>query len=234
MKTFKKIAHRGYSAEYPENTLKAFDEAINAGADMIELDIHLTSDGEIVVIHDDYIDRTSNGSGKVKDMTLDALKKFNYSYTFKGENEIPLLSEVIELVKGRAEINIEIKNLPLQYLLIEEKVIALLKKMNFSDKVIVSSFDHHSLLKVKELSPSIRRGILYDAVWLTFEQEIEFLQPFSIHPNVDVFFKQDFDFATKNGIKIYPWVAKDKATVDFFKQFDAVDGIMVNDLKIFE
>ena len=102
-KNFLKIAHRGYSERYPENTLLAFRRAMEVGADMIELDVHLSRDAYLVVLHDDYIDRTSNGSGMVRNFRLEELRSYNFNYGMKefGFIKIPLLEEVIDLTRGR-------------------------------------------------------------------------------------------------------------------------------------
>ena len=123
-------AHRGASGYAPENTLEAFKLAIDEKADGIELDVQLTKDKELVVIHDEKIDRTSNGKGYVKDYTLDELKKFNFNYGNEKYEEvkIPTLKEVYELLKPtNLIINVEIKTGIIFYEGIEEKVLKLAK-----------------------------------------------------------------------------------------------------------
>src|SRR5271156_4282030 len=106
------IAHRGASGTFPENTLAAFRAAIDAGADMCELDVHLTRDGVVVVIHDEEVDRTTDGKGRVAEMTLAEIKRLDagarYDRRFTGET-IPTLEEVFDLVEGRCSLNIELK-----------------------------------------------------------------------------------------------------------------------------
>jgi glycerophosphoryl diester phosphodiesterase len=230
-----KIAHRGYSEKYPENTLPAFEAALGAGAHMIELDVHLTRDQKLVVIHDDYIDRTSNGTGRVGDMNLSALRKFDYSYRFRerGACSIPLLEEVIDLVRGRAMLNIEIKNLPSRYRGIEAALAGRLKKMNFIDDAVVSSFDHYALDEIKRIEPGIKTGMLYSSLWLSFNREAEILGCYSVHPAVDAFDEQQARWARAQGMKVYPWVAKDAETMKRLIDSGQVDGVMVNDLELF-
>ena len=107
------FAHRGFSGKYPENTMIAFEKAVEIGVDGIELDVHLTKDNELVIIHDEDVKRTTNGEGLVKDMTLEELKKLDASATFVGQygvNPIPTLREYFELVKDTNIItNIELK-----------------------------------------------------------------------------------------------------------------------------
>jgi len=161
MKT-KIIGHRGGVSGYPENTLAAFKKAVELGADGVEFDVHLTKDGEIVVIHDESIERTMNGSGLVKDHTLAELRAMNvgefFSRDFK-EQKIPTLREVLEVVKDLEIINIELKNY-LVYPNFEEKVLKLVNEFEIRDKVIISSFNHYSLEKIKKIQPTIKTGAL--------------------------------------------------------------------------
>lgn len=161
MKT-KIIGHRGGAAGYPENTLAAFKKAVELGADGVEFDVQLTKDGEVVVIHDELIDRTMTGSGLVKDHTLKELRQMSagefFSPDFKAE-KIPTLTEVLEIVQDLEVINIELKNY-LPYPELEEKVLKLVDQFEIRDQVIISSFNHHSLQKVKKLQPTIKTGAL--------------------------------------------------------------------------
>ena len=141
----KNFAHRGFSGKYPENTMLAFEKAIEVGADGIELDVQLTKDGEIVIIHDETIDRTTDGKGYVIDYTYEELSKFEASYIYRGKvgfNKIPTLKEYFELVKDLDFItNIELKTGINEYLGIEEKVYQLIKEYKLEKKVIISSFN---------------------------------------------------------------------------------------------
>ena len=161
MKT-KIIGHRGGAAGYPENTLINFKRAVELGADGVEFDVQLSKDGEIVVIHDELIDRTMTGTGLVKDHTLQELKEMSagefYSADFK-EEKIPTLREVLEIVKDLEVINIELKNY-LPYPKLEEKVLKLVEEFDIREKVIISSFNHYSLQKVKKMQPEINTGAL--------------------------------------------------------------------------
>ena len=230
-----KIAHRGYSERYPENTMPAFRAAMEAGAHMIELDIHMAKDGSLVVIHDETIDRTSNGAGMVKEMTLQELKAYDFGY-WKGPETapIPSLEEVMDLCGDRTGLNIEIKNCPGNYEGIEKELVGLMKKKGLRESVIVSSFDHYSLARIKEIDRSVRTGMLYDALWTTFRDEVKALDPYSLHPGIDVAFSGELRWAHERGLMIYPWVARDRATVERLMGTGWVDGIMVNDLTLLE
>ena len=141
-------AHRGASGYAPENTIESFGMAIEQGADGIELDVQLTKDDVLVVIHDEWIDRTSDGKGWVKDYTFEELRKFNYNRTCpKYEHAyIPTLREVYGLIKPtKLTINVEIKSGVVFYPEIERKVIALTREMGMEDRVLYSSFNHYTL-----------------------------------------------------------------------------------------
>lgn len=155
MRLPKVIAHRGASAYAPENTMTAFEKAIELGAQGLELDVQLSSDGKLVVIHDEKLDRTSNAKGWVKDKTLDELKSLDFgswfSKAFAGE-KIPLLDEVMELISAWDGIlNIEIKSGVVIYPDIEQKVAAAISKFNMHDRIIVSSFNHYSLVNLRKI-----------------------------------------------------------------------------------
>ena len=157
-------AHRGASGYAPENTLDAFRIAAEMGADGIELDVQMTKDGELVVIHDETIDRVSDGRGYVKDYTYAELKQFNFNKThpeFEKE-QLPTLEQVYLLIKPtNLIVNVEIKTGVVDYPEIEDRVLALTERCKMSGRVIYSSFYHESIRKLKRLSPSARTGMLY-------------------------------------------------------------------------
>ncbi|MFS1513769.1 glycerophosphodiester phosphodiesterase [Chengkuizengella sp. SCS-71B] len=158
------FAHRGSSGTHPENTMVAFQEAFLVGVNGIELDVHLTKDGEVVVIHDEKLDRTTNGTGFVHEKTLKELKQSDaggwYSNYYKDET-IPTLDEVLEWASNKnLLLNIELKNDILQYEGLEEKVIQLVHNYGLFGSVIISSFNHCSLVKVKQLDKEIETAVL--------------------------------------------------------------------------
>ena len=157
------FAHRGYSGKYPENTMIAFKKALECGVDGIELDVQLTKDGEVVIIHDETIDRTTTGKGFVVDYTYEELEKFDASFKFKdlGFNKIPTLREYFQLVKDYDIVtNVELKTGINEYLGIEEKVWELIKEYNLKEKVIISSFNHFSVMRMKKIAPQLKYGFL--------------------------------------------------------------------------
>lgn len=158
------IAHRGSSEFAPENTLSAFRKALKDGAHAIELDARLTKDKEIVVIHDSKLDRTTNGYGKVEDMFLKDLKKFDAGSWFSpaySSERIPTLEEVFKLLKKKIGINIEIKPRIKHPEFMIKKCIELIEKYALHKCVLISSFEHSLVRKVKILDERISTGILY-------------------------------------------------------------------------
>lgn len=156
--------HRGASGYAPENTIPAFQKAIDQGADGIELDVQLTKDDQMVVIHDEWIDRTSDGKGWVKDYTLEELRKFNFNNGMSefGFVEIPTLREVYELIKPTdLTINVELKTGVVFYPELERKVIELTAEYGMEDRVLYSSFNHYSCVKIHDIKPDAYVGFLY-------------------------------------------------------------------------
>lgn len=158
-------AHRGASGYAPENTLEAFALAAQMQADGVELDVQLTKDGEIVVAHDETINRVSDGCGRIIDYTLAELKGFQFKKTkpeYEGECRIPTLREVFELLKDTGlTVNIELKTGILPYEGIEKKVVELVHEMGYENRVLYSSFNHRSVLKVREYDPQAKLAFLY-------------------------------------------------------------------------
>lgn len=157
-------AHRGASGYCPENTLPAFQKAFEMSSDGIELDVQMTKDGELVVCHDETVDRTSSGSGWIKDMTLAELKSLDFSCgqkDFAGVT-IPTMREVFELLADtEMVINIELKTGIVFYPGMAEKLMALTKECGFTDHVIYSSFNHYTVKHMRELDPEVKLGFLY-------------------------------------------------------------------------
>ena len=155
--------HRGNADECPENTLASFRSAIELGVDVIECDVHLSEDGGLPVIHDHLLDRTTDGSGLVRDYTMAELKRFDAGSwkdpRFSGER-IPSLDEVLAVARGSVGVAIEIKNLPLPYAGIEEAVVRAVTDAGMIHDVVVISFDHRSVKRFAELEPEILTGVL--------------------------------------------------------------------------
>lgn len=164
------FAHRGFSGYYPENTMLAFQKTAEESlADGIELDIQMTKDGELVIMHDETLDRTTNGSGYLKDYTLEELKTLSVGVNVKGffpRQTIPTLREYFTWLKTTKLItNIELKTSVFEYKGIEEKLIAMVHEFGLEEQIWYSSFNHYTIAKVKELMPEAKCGLLMDT-WL--------------------------------------------------------------------
>ncbi|MEK5444351.1 glycerophosphodiester phosphodiesterase [Fredinandcohnia sp. FSL W7-1320] len=154
--------HRGAKGLYPENTLLSFKKAIDQGVDGLELDVHLTKDGEVVVIHDETLERTTTGSGWIKDLTLAEIRKYSAGSSFTHFNEyeeawdneqVPTLEEVLTLVAPhQIELNIELKTYSVPYEGIEEKVLAIVERYGKNLEIIYSSFHLPSILRIKQIN----------------------------------------------------------------------------------
>lgn len=209
------IAHRGASGNAPENTLAAFQLAIEEGAEGIELDVHLSKDGELIVIHDDTLNRTTNGTGPVNEKELDELKTYDAGSWFDpkfSSESIPLLQEVMDIVPNDMFINVEIKNFPTIHEGIEQKLVDVLKQSERLSTTVISSFDHESLRKVKQLAPELKIGILYS---LNFVDILAYLKLFkdeevySLHPSHKAIYNQDLQPLLDAGLQIYPYTVND-------------------------
>lgn len=224
------FAHRGYSGEYPENTMLAFKKAIEVGVDGIELDVQLTKDGEIVIIHDETIDRTTDGSGYVIDYTYEKLSRFNATYKFKemGFNKIPTLREYFELVKNLEIVtNIELKTGVNQYLGIEEKVLRLIREYNLEKKVIISSFNHFSVMRMKKLAPDLKYGFLsedwiIDAGKYTASHGVQ-----CYHPRFNNLVPEVVEELKKYNLEINTWTVNEEKDMEYLYS-KGVDVIITN------
>lgn len=159
-------AHRGASSLAPENTLAAFQLALDLGAPALELDVQLSSDGEIVVIHDQILDRTTNGTGLVHEHTIKELRTLDAGEWFAGQfhgERIPLLDEVLTLAKGRTLLNIELKHGPIFYENLEARVASVVRSHGMENDALLMSFDHIAVQRAKSVASDIRTCIVYAA-----------------------------------------------------------------------
>lgn len=180
-------AHRGASADAPENTLPAFALAIDQGADGIELDVQLTHDGRVVVIHDETLDRTTNGHGWVKDHSLAELKRLDASAGRPGSppTTIPTLDEVFELIeRSPLAVNIELKDSRVPYPGLPEKVLDLIQRRGWNHRVMISSFNHMTLARVRQLDSSTSTGLLFADVLYEPWNYAQQLWATALHPNL--------------------------------------------------
>jgi glycerophosphoryl diester phosphodiesterase len=235
-------AHRGASACRPENTLEAFSAAIEQGADGIELDVHLSKDGEIVVAHDARLERVSNGTGYINDHTLEELKSLDFGVLSQdGQSKdnrsqdslayrIPTLSEVFSLVKPSGLfVNIELKTTERLYPDLPEKLLALVREYSMDDRVIYSSFNHYSLKQIKALDPEAKIGLLYDLGMVDPWVYANYLSADAIHPHYFVIaaLPETVALCHEHGVKVNVWTVDDPDAVKLMLKC-AVDGIITN------
>ena len=203
-------AHRGASGTAPENTLEAFELAAGMGADGVELDVHICRSGELVVAHDETVDRVSDGTGFIRDLSLAELKRLRFNRTHpEYENaRLPLLSEVFQLLRPTGlGINIELKNSIMDYPDLEQKVLEQAAREFSLNRVIFSSFNHHSMLRMKLLDPSVSCGLLYEAVLVRPWEYARSLGMDAIHPHFsEVLFPcGECTSAHEAGIRVNTW-----------------------------
>jgi glycerophosphoryl diester phosphodiesterase len=160
------IAHRGASKEAPENTLAAFRRALEAGAAAVECDVQRTRDGRLVVIHDQTVDRTTNGRGPVVCLTFDECRRLDagawFDPAFAGER-VPSLDDVLDLVRDRALLLLEIKHGPIFYEGIEAQIAGALRRHRMDAAALVMSFDHASVRQMRDAAPDVATAIIYRA-----------------------------------------------------------------------
>ena len=224
-------AHRGASGYAPENTLEAFELAIEQKADGIELDVQMTKDGELVVIHDETLDRTGNGTGRVQDYTLQELKALNFNKTHPeyASVKIPTLREVYELVKPSGiTVNVEMKTGVYFYPGICGKVLELAKEMEMEDRIWYSSFNHSTLVTLKKLDPTVRTGILYADGWLNVPEYASRIQAEALHPAYyNLQYPGFLAEAKQKGLKLHVWTVNDNDMMEYLAK-EGVDAIITN------
>lgn len=224
-------AHRGASGHAPENTLPSFELAHRMGADGIELDVQLTKDGVPVVIHDERIDRVSDGIGYVKDHTLEELKKFNVNKSFLdyGKVTIPTLEEVYDLVKKTdMVINLELKNSTIFYEGMEEKVLRLAEEKGLEDRMIYSSFNHYSMKKLQKLLPSARIAFLYSDGILDIADYAERYGAYAVHPSLkNVEYPDMVRECHDRNIKVHVWTVNKEEDFEKMRKME-VDAVITN------
>jgi glycerophosphoryl diester phosphodiesterase len=230
------IAHRGYRARYPENTLIAFKAALDADVPMIELDVRLSKDRKLVVFHDATLERTTNGHGQVNNYTLKQLKKLDagswFDPEFAGE-QVPELSEVLDLTNGRALVNIEIK--PHSYEAhhptdsIEHQIVSLIHSRSMADFVLISSFDQKILRRLTRINQSPALGLIsrQPADRDTIEKCNQ-IGAISWHPNHQILTHDQVKMMHAADIRVFPYnadtVEEIKRVVDM-----EVDGVISSD-----
>ena len=235
------VAHRGFSANYPENTMTAFKAGVDAGAQMVELDVHMTRDRELVVIHDDTVNRTTNGKGPVDEYTLPKLKNLDAGHwfhpRFAGE-QIPTLKEVLRQLSHRVLINIEIKSEygqnPLVLGAIEEGVLDLLKREDVFAAVLISSFDPWIIENIKRTNDSL--AVAFISKTTEGEKTVNFcrgLNVFSFHPHFLSVDKELVKRMHAAGIQVFPYNVNSE--LEFQRLIDTgADGLITAEPLLFK
>lgn len=207
--------HRGAAGTFPENTMISFQEAAQLGADGIELDVHMSKDGELIVIHDETVDRTTNGTGYVRGLTYPQIRKLDASYKFKGKYGkclIPTLDEVLEWAAGLSlKVNIELKNNVFEYPYLEMKVLNLLYKLNMKDAAVLSSFNHNSMARVVSLDSTVETAILYSLQMFEPWRYAKHMSVKSLHPNYRTVNDIVIYGAHSEGLSVRPYTVNDTA-----------------------
>ncbi|MGI5099458.1 glycerophosphodiester phosphodiesterase [Treponema vincentii] len=204
------IAHRGFRSRYPENTMLAFKKAVEAGCDGIEFDVHLSKDGEAVIIHDETVDRTTDGTGLVGQKTYRELKALNAAKPHPETVDfapIPSLCEYFEYMAEQPDIisNIELKTGVFVYEGIEEVVYRLMKEYGLIDRCIVSSFNHESVLRMKQIDSAVVCGLLVDSWQIRPELYVRELGIECYHPSAYCVTPKLVAALHNAGVRINPW-----------------------------
>jgi glycerophosphoryl diester phosphodiesterase len=227
------LAHRGASAHAPENTLAAFQRAIDDGAPAIELDAKLSREGVVVVMHDATVDRTTDGHGFVRSLSLSRLRSLDagswFDSTFRGER-IPTLDEVFTHFGGRVLINVELTNYTSPFDQLVPKVALLVKKHRLQENVLLSSFYPHNLSTARRLMPEVPRGLLafpgFKGDWQRLVGRFMSLQ--AEHPHISDVTHRYVDAIHARGRMAYVYTANSQA--EMRRLFEAgVDGIFTDD-----
>lgn len=214
---FVKIAHRGASAYEPENTLRSFKRAVEMGADMLELDVRLSRDGHLIVMHDENLDRTTNGIGPAREKTLAELKTLDAG----GGEKIPTLEEVIGLVKGKTGFVIELKEPGT-----ERGVIELLRENQLIQDVFIVSFHRNFLIKIKEREPQMRTGLILYSSLDPIQAAKECLAD-AVAPYHDFVTPEMVEKAHGDNLILITWTVDDRRRAEYLRGI-GVDGIVTN------
>ena len=233
------IAHRGANKYAPQNTLEAFKEAYELGCDGFETDVHITKDGEIVICHNYTIDETSTGRGKIADMRLEELKRYDFGSYFSKKFEgvtLPTLDEFLSFVETTdiSVLNIEIKSPKESETAIVRETIRAAKEHKLFDKLLISSFDPKLLIEAKMIDSKCKTGFLYSPKSPTLLQMAWRQLPFTksigcdaVHPHHIFVNKKFVEDAHNMGLMVNPWTVDDTFNIDRLLKIGC-DGIITD------
>lgn len=228
------LAHRGARDVAPENTLAAFQAAIDVGADGFELDVTRCSTGEIVVIHDDTVDRTTNSSGRVGTMSFYVIREMDAGSWFSGEfarQRIPMLAEALDLAQAAARVNIEIKGRNIRSDGIEEEIAGMVRARGMVEQVIISSFNPVALGRMRAVAPEIACALLYSQdlpVYLSRAWARHWIRIQALHPHYTMVDETYVAWARSKGYRVNVWTVNDPRAMR--RMIDlGVDAIITDD-----
>lgn len=229
------VAHRGATGYAPENTIAAFDKGVEMKADYIEIDVQRSKDGELVIIHDTTVDRTTDGTGSVKDLTFEQIRSLDAG-SWKGEEftgeKIPTFDEILDRYRGKVGILIELKA-PELYPGIEAQVAQELKERNLdkpqNEKIIIQSFNFESMKITNSLLPKVPIGVLTSNRAHTTEQALKEFATYAdyFNPSYGIVSKELVDQVHALGMKIQSWTVRSQEAADFLLEMN-VDGIITD------
>lgn len=225
------IAHRGFSGAYPENTMLAFMKAVEVGSDGIETDVQLTKDKELVLCHDETVDRTTDGHGLICEYTYNELRRLNAAKKFKGsfkKQSIPTLDEFLQFVKDKnLLINLELKNSIIPYEGMESMVYEKIYKYNLHLNIIVSSFNHYSIKECMNIDRSINVGLLYDCCIYEPYNYCSKLGANALHPSFYSLTEKIVKNAHDISLKINTYTVNEEKDMRHMLEL-GIDGIITN------
>ena len=223
MRTMLKIGHRGAAGYEPENTLRSFARAIELGCDMVEMDVRLCKSGEVVVLHDETVDRTTDGTGKVAQIKLKRLKSLNAGL----EEQIPTLKETLEFLRGKVKVNIELKAKgtakPVAFIL----DMAVRKGGWREEDILVSSFFRRELSRLHALNPNIRLGLLIKVRAWRFNGFLKRVHLYSLHLPTKLVTKRLVKGVHKRGLRVFSYTVNAERDIRRLKKTD-IDGIITD------
>ena len=212
------IGHRGAPNKSPENSMQSFESAIHLGADMLELDVRESADGQLVIIHDYDVERVSTKEGLVNEMSLQELRSLDL-----GEGaRIPTLEQVLDTVKGRIKVNIELKVPD-----IESKTLTIVSGRNMLNDVIFSSFFHRILTDIKEINSKAKTAVLYEQPLENPSAYAVELGAFAINPLYTLLDPEIVSKAHASNLQVYPWTVNDEETIIEMVRI-GVDGVITD------
>lgn len=224
------FAHRGANSYAPENSLSAFEKAIQLGCDGIELDVRMCATGEIVVFHDRYANRMTSIRGNVQKMTLSQLRQLNLIQKNYPFDKIPTLSEVLDLARKKVLINIDVKKASLSGDVFEQNIVKILEKFGLSDNIIISSFNPFVLKKISLMKPKLHVGFIFrnrSSIMMLNGHPVK-----SLHARHHILSQKYISHLSHRCTSIYSWTVDDEIAMQ--KQIQmGIDGIITNRPEVF-